>query len=285
MNLKIYSISSWYGGLGNNIQQVANGLLMAEFNKACFQQKLTHPLIGQFKFNFSSSRAHLFKSNTREPGIFFQWEGIIDCPSGSLTGHNQTLLDRTTIYQNIGRICHDYIYPNLKLPKVLPIEKSTLVIHIRSGDIFAKEFKDPTNYVPNPLDFYRRIMRGFKNSIIVSEPDSYNPIVQELANHKNVRLVSKNTSYDFATLLSAANLATSGVGTFGIAAALLSQNIENLYVTNLHLTEHLNYQMITGRGINLNVSVLPNYIPVSPCSWRNDEAQRQFIMNYRLPTA
>ena len=38
---------------------------------------------------------------------------------------------------------------------------------------------------------------------------------------------------DFATLMAAKNVALSGVGTFAMAAALCSSNIENLFTTDL----------------------------------------------------
>ena len=86
---------------------------------------------------------------------------------------------------------------------------------------------------------------------------------------------------DFATLMSAKNVALSGVGTFAIAAALCSTNIKNLYTTDLLLTEHLNYTMMHNTDVVTHVMDLDNYLPIFPCSWRNDEEQRRFIIDYR----
>ena len=55
-----------------------------------------------------------------------------------------------------------------------------------------------------------------------------------------VKIQSSTVADDFATLMSAKNVALSGVGTFAMAAALCSTQIKNLYTTDLLLTEHLN---------------------------------------------
>ena len=81
--------------------------------------------------------------------------------------------------------------------------------------------------------------------------------------------------------MSAKNLALSGVGTFAMAAALCSSKIKNLYTTDLLLTEHLNYSMFFNTDVDVHVMDLENYLPVFPCSWKNSEEQRKFIIEYR----
>jgi hypothetical protein len=82
--------------------------------------------------------------------------------------------------------------------------------------------------------------------------------------------------------MSAKNVALSGVGTFAMAAALCSSEIENLFTTDLLLTEHLNYTMMYNTDVDVQVMELgDDYIPVFPCSWKNTEEQRKFILEYR----
>ena len=57
--------------------------------------------------------------------------------------------------------------------------------------------------------------------------------------------------------------------------------IMNLYTTDLLLTEHLNYTMMHNTDVVTHVMDLDNYLPIFPCSWRNDEEQRKFIIDYR----
>jgi hypothetical protein len=96
-----------------------------------------------------------------------------------------------------------------------------------------------------------------------------------------VQIQSLDVKSDFSTLLSAKNLALSGVGTFAMAAALCSKNIQNLFTTDLLLTEHLNYSMLFNTDVNVHVMELENYLSVFPCSWKNTEEQRKFILEYR----
>ena len=96
-----------------------------------------------------------------------------------------------------------------------------------------------------------------------------------------VEIQSSTVEDDFATLMSAKHLALSGVGTYAMAAALCSTNITDLYTTDLLLTEHLNYSMLFDSNVTVNVMELENYLPVFPCSWKNTEDQRKFILEYR----
>ena len=167
------------------------------------------------------------------------------------------------------------------LPKKDPIRSDTVVMHLRSGDNYHRIFKPPTNYVPNPLIFYLELIDLYDKAIIITEPDRENPIVHELEKLDKVTIQSSTVADDFATLMNAENVALSGVGTFAMAAALCSTKIKNLYTTDLLLTEHLNYTMLYNTDVEVNVMELDNYIPVFPCSWKNTEEQRKFILEYR----
>ena len=67
-----------------------------------------------------------------------------------------------------------------------------------------------------------------------------------------VKIQSSTVADDFATLMSAKNVALSGVGTFAMAAALCSTQIKNLYTTDLLLTEHLNYTMMYTTDVEIH---------------------------------
>jgi hypothetical protein len=73
-------------------------------------------------------------------------------------------------------------------------------------------------------------------------------------------------------------LATSGVGTFAIAAALCSENITDLHFTNVYSKSHLNPEMLFDTDIKLNYTHLEGYIPVG--EWENSDEQRSFILSY-----
>ena len=184
------------------------------------------------------------------------------------------------VYRNMRRVCKR-IAPNLNLPKKDPIGDDTIVMHLRSGDNYHRVFNPPTNYIPNPLIFYLNLIDSFDKCILITEPDRNNPIVHELLKIDKVQVQSSTVADDFATLMSARNVALSGVGTFAMAAALCSTQIKNLYTTDLLLTEHLNYTMMYTTDVEVHEMKLENYLPVFPCSWKNTEEQRKFILDYR----
>ena len=138
---------------------------------------------------------------------------------------------------------------------------------------------NPDQYVPNPLDFYRQLLDSFDKALVVTEPDEYNPVVEELKRHSKVTVQSLSVAEDFATLMGAKNVASSGVGTFAVAAALCSQRIERFYCTNVSISEHLNWHMLVGNEVEVHCMDLDNYI--KPGEWRNTDEQRQFILDYK----
>jgi hypothetical protein len=176
------------------------------------------------------------------------------------------------------RICKEFISPHLKLPPASTIPDDTIVIHIRSGDIFDQTHSNGHQYTPNPLDFYNKLLSNFERAIVVTEPDKNNPIVEILRQNPKVIVQSSSVAEDFATLMSAKNLANSGVGTFCVAAALCSSSVQNFYCTDLMLTEHLNYGMLMETDITVHKLELNNYLQVG--EWTNTEEQRNFILNY-----
>ena len=185
------------------------------------------------------------------------------------------------VYKNMNRVCKTYVAPHLNLPAKEIIGDDTIVMHLRSGDNYHRIFDPPTNYIPNPLIFYLNLIESFEKCILITESDRENPIVHELSKIDKVNIQSSSVADDFATLMSARNVALSGIGTFAMAAALCSNHIKNLYTTDLLLTEHLNYTMLMDTDVNVYVMELKNYLPVFPCSWKNTEDQRKFIVEYR----
>ena len=272
-----FSVSHWSGRLGNNIQQIANCIMAAEKYKSTFRQKLDHDIISKYDVNFEE----LLASDWSGEGRYYSWEALTHCEKGIYEGGNETGLGVEYIYRNMRKTCQKHIAPNLKLPQKDTIGDDTIVMHLRSGDNYHRIFDPPTNYIPNPLIFYLNLIESYDKCILITEQDRENPIVHELSKIDKVQIQSSTVADDFATLMSAENVALSGVGTFAMAAALCSSTIKNLYTTDLLLSEHLNYSMFFNTDVKMNVMELEDYIPVYPCSWSNSEEQRQFVLDYR----
>jgi hypothetical protein len=257
-NLNI--ISNWYGRLGNNIQQICNGILFSSLSGDGFSS-IEHELINQVVLNYN-------KQSTIRQCRFFHYN----------TSNKDFDIDLNYLYQNIGKVAKQYVVPNFKFKIKDPFDNDTLVVHIRSGDIFAHEHNPPHDYVPNPLCYYLNLIEEYDKIIVVTEPDNYNPIVDELKKIKKVIVQSESVAEDFSTLMRSKNIATSGTGTFAVAAALCSSNIENFYCSNLYLNEHLNPEMVISSKIKVHMMELDNYIEYK--TWKNNKEQRKFILEY-----
>ena len=273
-----YSVSHWTGRSGNNIQQVANCIMLAERKFHSFEQILEHDLIDKFSISFNDN----VDKGQHVQGRFYAWEPIVNCENRGFDGGNEIGISKEHVYSNMRRVCRDIISPHLKVPTVEPFDDDTLVIHIRGGDIIAVQHK-AHNYVQNPLSYYLALIEDFKNVVVVAEPNSDNPVIAELRKIERLKFQSSSVLEDYATLLAAKNLATSGVGTFAVSAALCSKNIKNIFTSDRYLTEHLNYTMLYNTDVTVHEIELENYIPVYPCSWKNDEEQRNLMLNYQLP--
>ncbi len=253
------AISHWYGRLGNNIQQCAVGTMAAQLTQSTFES-IDHDIIEIHKTSFG-------QNNQEIRSKWFYWEGP----------YKEVNIEKEFIYENIRQICKTYIRPHIRAPRV-DIPDDTIVIHIRSGDVFDKGVDNPSNYIPNPLYFYLQLVDRFAHAIVVTEGDNHNPILDELRKNPKVTIQSKSVAEDFGTLLSAKHLANSGVGTFGIAAALCSNNIETFFCTDVSMSEHLNYNMLLGTDITVNLMPLYDYINIG--EWTNSDEQRKFILEY-----
>ena len=233
---KNYTISYYFSRYGNNLQQIANGIIFANKNHSNFYVS-NHNNINSFKIinNEINDKFSLFKKKYR----FFYFDNSFDLPSDSVSV--------SEFYDAMEDVFKNSIKANISfLSNNIPKENE-LIIHVRSGDIFTNFKKD---YYQNPLIYYLDIIKKFESVIVVTSEEKNNPVIEHLANIENVKIQSSSLENDFNTIFNAVNLATSGVGTFPIAAALMSENLKNLYYTNLYLKEHLNPKMIKNSKIN-----------------------------------
>ena len=251
-----FSISYYYGRLGNNLQQIANGIAYSEINQTRFTSKF-HPHIDIISVG---KRKYFFIKKYR----FFNYQNkrVIneDAPKNAGLSYDK-------IIPNIHRIFQEIIFPNITFFKNINIPEDTLVIHIRSGDIFEKT--KHFDQVQNPLNFYLEIIKNFKDILIITCEARNNPVIKHLLSLKNhnVKIQSSSVEEDFNVLINATNLCLSGVGTFGIAAALLSPNLKNLYYSNLYMKSHLNPEMVDSSKVNKYKYKVYNYLEIG--EWMN----------------
>tara|TARA_B100000242_G_scaffold116742_2_gene81506 strand:+ start:5770 stop:6651 length:882 start_codon:yes stop_codon:yes gene_type:complete len=242
-----YSISYFFSRFGNNLQQIALGILFSNKVNGNFYLK---NFSFMDDFSIINNPSHNLFSYLKKHYRFFYFSSEQDFPGGVLT--------KNFVYNNIEEVFKTEIAHRLTFNNDIEIDTGTLVIHIRSGDIF----EIPINsYFQNPINYYRKIIEEFTDVLIVTSQDKNNPVCDELLKIDKVRLQTTSVENDFNTLANATNLATSGVGTFPIAAALVSNKLKNLYYTNLYSEEHLNPEMIVTNKVKHHIyKIDDNYI-------------------------
>lgn len=224
-------IPRWFGRLGNNIQQISNGIYFCEKNGIHFTSP-DQPMIKAIDINFGPNE---FKISPTSHNWFYFFEGP-DC---------DFVVDTNDLNKNRKRISEEYILPNLKVnhSKVNdPLPDDVLVIHIRSGDVYSPNTHPA--YVQNPLAFYLELFNRFSGKVIFMAEDDKNPIVQYFAHQLKADIRIHWLEDTYTMLLRAKNLATSGIGTFALGAAFCSKNLKNLYATNLYAENALNPSML-----------------------------------------
>jgi hypothetical protein len=260
-----FTISEWYGRVGNNVQQISLGIMYAKKNRGRFISP-DHELIKQIFFNFPAYLTAFPKRRSRFY-TFIGTEATPDVP-----------LEYEYIKNHIYETVQEYIKPNLKVSKLEPLGNDFLVIHLRGGDIFIPD-QTHRDYVQNPLSFYLELIPKFKKTLIVAEPGERNPVLDVLKANYPVIIQSTSVAEDFATLMRATHLATSGVGTFAIAAAMCSTNLQNFYCSDQYLREHLNPEML-GQKIKIQTTLLPEYI--KPGEWNLSQQMIEKLMTYKI---
>jgi len=232
-------LQEWYGRLGNNLTQLINVIDYCERNKYVFVQENTiythatkgpiydgltefegpkkdlHCFINNFIVNFSDNDITIDNVNTLCPNKIIDMFYDADIP----VANNKK-----------SEILSKYVLPNFNYNSN-PYDDTTLVIHIRSGDIMKEGCHG--FYVQPPFSFYKAVIEdnNYEKIIIVTEPDKKNPAIQLIQeNYNNVIIQSTNLCEDISCLLNAKNLICNSNGTFGHMLSLMSPNIKNLYL-------------------------------------------------------
>jgi hypothetical protein len=259
-------IPRWFGRLGNNIQQISNGIYFCEKNNVKFTSP-DHPFINAIELTFGNNE---FKISESSHNWFYFFEG----PDKDFD------VDINDLNFKRKEICEKYILPNLKINHdelEHPLEDDVCVAHIRSGDVYSHA--PHPSYVQNPLSFYLELYKRFKHKVIFITEDNKSPITQVLKNNGfNVNVLDVQES--LTLLLRAKAVATSGIGTFALAAAICSKNIKELYCTNLSIPNALNPSMLKEHLDVYNMDINGDkYIRVG--EWNYSENTIAKVLNYK----
>lgn len=265
--------TGWYGRVGNNVQQITNAIYFSMKNGRKLECDLHHEIFSPFVVDFSND------DDLQETQSYFYYYR----PSKKVNSESvdfECIPDECDMMRPL--ISKSFVRKLLKfdLDGLEPYSDDTIVIHLRFGDVFNNSPNDC--YVPNPISYYREVMSNFGKTIIVTE-DPNNFIVREISRDKNVQVKSSSVQSDFMTLLRAKSLCTSGVGTFSIAAALLSKRLQNLYCTSLYLDNHLNPDMLRHDSeVNVKMTQIDEDAYIKIGEWKRSSDQVEKIMKYEV---
>jgi hypothetical protein len=223
-------LPKWFGRFGNNVQQISNALYYCKKYSIHFDMA-PHPMIEDIDLPFGEKRM---------PGNENQWSYFY-----FMEGEECNFPDEDLRVLNFQRkdLCERYILPKLKIDHSKIEEPfDGLVIHLRGGDVFSNPHP---HYVQNPLSYYLELLRipKYQNNTIIVAEDNTHPLIPAFTKLM-VPILYLPEADSLEVLLTAESLATSGVGSYAIAAALCSRNIKKLYCTNIWLDESLTPVML-----------------------------------------
>ncbi len=247
-----------------HVQQLSLGALYCKFNEYNFFS-IEHPYFQDFKiikdknsskFSFLKKKYRFFYFNRPETN-FYKRNDYFNNEENDFPILES---EKTRYIKEIHDFNKNYLYKKLTIKKDINIDNNTLVIHIRTGDIFNGDWH--SLYTQNPLSYFLKISNEFEKVIVVCGKIHNNPVLEYLKKDKRFYIQSGTFEEDFNILLNAKNLATSGVSGFPISAALMSQKLENFYHSNLYLEEHLNPKMVNKQYVDVHSYKIDDYIPV-----------------------
>jgi hypothetical protein len=259
-----FRILCWYGRSANNLQQLIVALAHAERFRGTLtvDQELiaSGPLadfIDPFHYDFLPGRAPDFAFGA----VFFHYtEYSFHRRSFRRLvyrrGHSprlDSLINEHYLEAHAHRIAQNYLAPHLieiASPwSALCRADDVVIIHLRSGDVATLE---SDFYLTNPLCYYHQLARLYPRALIVTEPGPAHPLLDDITRLFPLSdLVSGTVHQDFSLLRAAKQLASSGVGTFSVAAALLSENLRVFHCSNLYQDEHLNPTMLPSDRVRM----------------------------------
>ena len=266
-----FQISSPFGRAGNNIQQILVAIAHAEVFRGVLdidQRFLSEcNLLGfvqPFSLDFGSHSSRPLIVDERRFFHFTEYafgrEDFFRMRFGTeLLPRRDSLLSRNYLEANLWRLAQNYLLSHIADPLSFgtgPFNER-LVMHLRAGDVASLSHD---YYIPNPLCYYRWLRSFHEDITVVMEPGEKHLLFREILSlFRDVDVVSGSFQEDLQRLRSAKYLASSGVSTFPVAAALLSSCLDTFYCSSLYLSEHLNPQMLIGTRVNVQLLNLPDF--------------------------
>ena len=259
--MKYLKLQGWYGRLGNNIIQVVNMLHIALFHKYNIELP--------YHFMLSKQRIEIFEEGKVikyiiDKNYYFIRKKIKDINSECFKENKEKI---RKIMKDLFRVDYE---------NILKKDKNSLVIHIRSGDIFFKRPSNP-NYIMPPLSYYTNIIDKYKNcSLYLVAEDEVNPCVTKLlAKYPQMKYKSNFLKDDIEIILGSKNIVCS-YGSFVLGLLLLNDNIEKIYYPSYQNHTYLLDYLPKIKHFKID---LQNYKDLIG-KWKNTKKQQELMIDY-----
>ncbi len=262
-------VKRWSGRLGNNCIQLSNAVYLAQ---ELGIRHVKHPPHKLFRNQIIDTGAE-FGSHPGLSGRFFYGKSLLQ-HAPAMSVHRRKRIFLETLRPEI--VLRKPAGPQMES---LVRDDSTLVIHVRSGDVFGPN--PHPGYVQPPLWYYRTIIenRAWKSILLVCQ-DSLNPVINRLcADYPIIRINSSTLDTDFSILCSARNLVGSH-GTFTHAAFYFSSNIGRYWIPGSMKRAAADFALAFPEQVS--VVKCPGYIKVG--EWMNSPEQRNIMLKYQPTT-
>ena len=255
-------INAWYGRLGNNITQIVNAIYFAHYKKI---KIIKFPKIKYFSnTNIVIKNMKPIDDNKNYMHDFFSRKKI----SSSFNVPENIFEEKINIRNDLNNILN-YEELNIKM------NNEDLVIHVRSGDVYAKS--PHSGWIQPPLNFYEKIIESNKwEKIYLICEDNKSPVIKTLLNkYKKIIFETRPLKKDIYYILNSKNICF-GMGSFIPSLLLFNNNIKKIYYPQYchrYLIDLIDYE-------NRYTYKLDNYIKKG--EWKNTKEQIKIILNYKI---
>jgi len=172
-----------------------------------------------------------------------------------------------------------YLNNNFKIKSNLKFDDKTLIIYIRSGDLFPidRNKKVHPKYRSPPLYYYDTIIKQDKKKynkyILVAEDDRNIVIKKLLRKYKFIEWKQRSLEEDIEIILGASHI-VSCVGTFISSLYWISLNMKKIYYPGSSTKKHYYPE------IELEKIELPNYLEQMG-KWEYSDRQLKLLKTYK----
>ena len=219
-------------GLGNDIYQIAVGLLEAEKLDAV---KLTVNEADELRFKRNNVRGIIELFPSLKNGIYLRDGSVQGSRYGGSISRHWQMADYDS--SELRRVLLRYFKPHITdhLQHNSRILEDTLVIHLRGGDALDEWTQNTWRPSPLGIDFYEEVIRhsGLEKIHIVTTPPkngTMHPTIEPLRRRYNATIQHDGILEDFSVLSNCCNLVLD-FSTFGYTAALMNVNLEKVFIS------------------------------------------------------